>query len=70
MRGSDAKRMAYHIVKKMDGDPRGSGRGNPKKKGWFDERKHKVESLINTIMTQSVEKQINIMANKHLNKKI
>ena len=64
LQGSDAKRMAYFVVKKMD------ERGNPKKKGWFDEIEPNVNSMVNTIITESMTKSIAIASEKQLNKKI
>lgn len=62
--GNEAKRMAYFIVKKMD------ARGNPKKKGWFDEVEPNVENVVNSIITESMTRNIQLMVDKNLNKKI
>lgn len=62
--GSEGKRMAYHIIKKMN------DRGNPKKKGWFDEIEPNVQREVESIINESMTRNIQIAADKNLNKKI
>ena len=62
--GSEAKRFAYHIIKKMDENQ------NPKRTGWFDEVQPNVERKVNSIIEQSMIKNINLELDKKLNKTI
>ena len=62
--GREAQKRAYFVRKAID------DRGNPKKKGWFDEIEPNVQREVESIITESMTRNIQIMADKNLTKKI